>query len=441
MSRRDTAWIDSIKPVSGKQVIKFDPQQKGLSLLVSYAGTRSWRAVVHHQGKLHAFGLGKYPAISLKEARAQAATFVANPKLLLEAKQSKKQAKLEAQTARTFKEVAEQFVEEYVVAKKNLRSKGEIERILKRYVFRGPDGRRRWEHLMFVDITPDHVDKLLQNVVSDVRAGRYRKSSRLLATAGGERQADAVYAILSKMTQWYKLKNRTTYTSPMILSGMRESSYAERVRRRVLTDDEIRLFWKACDAVTYGGFAKLLLLTAQRRDKLTTMKWADLKDGVWEIDQVDREKGNAGALKLPEVALGIVNAQPKFAKNPYVFAGRHGRGHFNGHGPLKSAIEDKLSELVEEWKQTANPDAKVPFAERWTFHDLRRTARTLFSKLTKNSFLAERVLGHKLKGIEAVYNQYDYFEEKSEALAALASYIDRLVNPVENVVHLHERRR
>jgi hypothetical protein len=39
---------------------------------------------------------------------------------------------------------------------------------------------------------------------------------------------------------------------------------------------------------------RLLLLTAQRRDKVATMKWDDIEDGVWAIVAEPREKGHAG---------------------------------------------------------------------------------------------------------------------------------------------------
>ena len=51
------------------------------------------------------------------------------------------------------------------------------------------------------------------------------------------------------------------------------------------------------------------------------MKFADITPaGVWEIATEPREKGNAGALKLPEQARTIIEAQPRVNGNPYVFA-------------------------------------------------------------------------------------------------------------------------
>jgi integrase len=57
-------------------------------------------------------------------------------------------------------------------------------------------------------------------------------------------------------------------------------------------------------------------------------------------------------------------------------------------------------------------------AERFTPHDLRRTVRTRLAALGISDVVAERVLGHKLQGILAVYNRYDYDQEKRQALEA-----------------------
>ena len=53
-----------------------------------------------------------------------------------------------------------------------------------------------------------------------------------------------------------------------------------------------------------------------------------IADGVWTIASVEREKGNAGKLVLPQVARDIVAAQPMIDDNPHVFAGSlRGRRH------------------------------------------------------------------------------------------------------------------
>src|SRR5262249_42743083 len=136
----------------------------------------------------------------------------------------------------------------------------------------------------------------------------------------------------------------------------------ERARSRILSDDELRLVWKAAEANgTYGAFIRVLLLTAQRREKVAQLRWDDLHGNIWVIKTKPREKGNAGELVLPQVALDIINAQPRFEGNPHVFGGR-------GSSPMHDGNRKQLF------------DAKLPPMPNWVLHDLRRTARSLMSR-------------------------------------------------------------
>lgn len=60
--------------------------------------------------------------------------------------------------------------------------------------------------------------------------------------------------------------------------------------------------------------------------------------------------------------------------------------------------------------------------EPWSCHDLRRTVRTNLSALGVAPHVAEKVLGHKLAGMLAIYDQYDYVREQIEAMNKLADY-------------------
>ena len=70
---------------------------------------------------------------------------------------------------------------------------------------------------------------------------------------------------------------------------------------------ELRKVWKSAeDAGTFGAIVRLLLLTAQRRDQVTSMRWADLDGDVWHMPVEERAKGVGGDLKLPPAALDII---------------------------------------------------------------------------------------------------------------------------------------
>jgi hypothetical protein len=49
------------------------------------------------------------------------------------------------------------------------------------------------------------------------------------------------------------------------------------------------------------------------------------------------------------------------------------------------------------------------------------------------------VLGHRIAGVEGIYDRHSYAAEKGHALLALAALVERIVNPPSNnVVALRE---
>ena len=52
----------------------------------------------------------------------------------------------------------------------------------------------------------------------------------------------------------------------------------------------------------------------------------------------------------------------------------------------------------------------------FTLHDLRRTARTQLGALGVRREVAERCLGHAIRGVEGTYDRHDYFKERRVAL-------------------------
>jgi integrase len=302
--------------------------------------------------------------------------------------------------AGTFKTVAEDWVREYV-DEKRLRSRYEIVRHLTAYVF--PE----WEKRPIYDIRRADVNKLLDGIKRN----------------HGRTQADAVLATVRSIMTWYATRD-DRYNSPLVPKmGRDQRTSNERARSRILDDGEIRAVWRACGEMgTYGALVKELLLSGQRLTKVAAMQWDDISDdGVWTIRAEEREKGTAGKLKLPKLALDIVEQQPRIKGNPHVFAAARGKGPLNGFSKCKAELNGKLAKDMPAW----------------VLHDLRRTARSLMARAKVADNVAERTLGHAIRGIEAVYNRHDYFEEKADALTRLAALVEMILNPPEgNVIAL-----
>jgi integrase len=282
------------------------------------------------------------------------------------------------------------------VDKNGLRTAPELRRVVRAYIL------PHWGDRPFVGILRSEIAKLLDYVEDN----------------NGAHQADAVLSVLRMAGGWYR-NREDDYVSPF--TGIkRRVAKPNRKRSRTLNDAEIRAVWLAADkAGPFGGLVLLLLLTAQRLEKVRTLRWSDVSpDGVWTIATAPREKGNAGSLKLPDRALKIIEAQPRLVSNHFVFAGNNGGAKAFDHR-AKIAF-DQLCGVTS-----------------WRLHDLRRTARSLMSRAGVLNDHAELVLGHARPGVEGTYDLHKYHNEKASALAELAALIEHIVNS-GNVVPTHE---
>jgi len=374
--------VAAIKP-RAKTYTHSDPMLPGHYVRVTPTGSKSFVAVARDpRGKQVWTTIANAALIGIEEAREEAREVIKRVK-----------AGQDRAGPQSFESVANEWLHRHVNAK-GLRSVYEYKRLLHKHLL--PE----WGGRDFTSIKRTDVAKLLDTVEDEA----------------GARSADYVLSLISGIANWYA-KRDGEYVSPLI-RGMYRHSIKDRARTRILSDDEIRAIWSAyAPGHIYGDLLKLALLTGQRQDKVASMRWEDISiDRAWHVPNGTREKGAGGAMVLPSMALDIIKARPRFASNPYVFAGRD--SYIKGFAKLKRAL-----------------DAKVPIAP-WQFHDLRRTARSLMSRAGIRPDIAERVLGHAIRGVEGTYDRHQYREEKAHALNALAALIESIINPSDNVVAL-----
>jgi integrase len=213
----------------------------------------------------------------------------------------------------------------------------------------------------------------------------------------------------------------------------------ERSRNRVLTDYEIRLFWRATEVVGWpaGMLARMLLLTGQRRDEVGAMTWGeiDLETATWRLTGTRVKNKREHAISLAAPALRVLEGLPRInGANGYVFT-ISGAKPVKGFSRMKNKIDAAMLEIAREDDPTAK---EIP---RWTFHDLRRTAASNMAALGTAPHVIEAVLNHAsgtIRGVAAVYNRYRYDDEKRAALEAWGRRVERLANgeAVSNVVTL-----
>jgi integrase len=261
------------------------------------------------------------------------------------------------------------------------------------------------------------VERLAYPAIGSKDIGEIKRSDivRMLDTVEDENgpvMATRLLAYVRKVFNWHATR-ADDFNSP-IVRGMARVSAKERERQRVLSDDELRAVWQAAEAARtpFGHLVQFILLTGCRRSEATGIARSELKGTDWTLPAA-RNKVKVDLLRpLSAQALALLPA----GDGKFVF------------GDLTNV----------HWRVAALQ--KASGTSDWTLHDLRRTARTLMSRAGVAPDIAEQCLGHVIGGVRGVYDRHEFAEEKARAYEALASLIERIIDPpADNVTPLKRR--
>jgi integrase len=302
--------------------------------------------------------------------------------------------KQESATENAFKAICEEFFRRDGA---RLRTKGDREDDLRRLAY----------------------PKLGNKPIEDIRRTDVIRLLDDVADNNGLVMADRLLAYMRRVMNWHASRS-DTYNSP-IVRGMARTKGRERARERILTDDEVRAVWRAAEAspTPYTRLLRFILLTGARRAEAAEMARQELDGAIWTLPAARNKTKQDLARPLTEQALEIL---PERA-GEFVFSTGGGYTPIGGFSKFKLAFDETCG------------------VKGWTVHDLRRTARTLMSRAGVPADVAERCLGHVLPGVRGTYDRHQYLPEMRRAYEALASLLDRIVNPpADNVTAIAQRR-
>jgi integrase len=196
-------------------------------------------------------------------------------------------------------------------------------------------------------------------------------------------------------------------------------------RQRVLGDAELRDVWHAAAATGYpfGPLVQLLALTGQRLNDVASARWTDIDlDAAMLRVPPERFKTEAAhEVPLAPRAVAILRKLPRFSGS-FVFTTTSGARPLSGFAKMKARLDETIAKQRKKDGREEMPN--------WVLHDLRRTLRTrLVGDLGTDAYIAERVIGHALPGLNAVYDQGSHRGPKRQALEAWAARLLSIVEP------------
>jgi len=233
-----------------------------------------------------------------------------------------------------------------------------------------------------------------------------------VAASGRGYHANRTCAVLSKFFAWLVARDALTF-SPV--TGV-ERPHKEKIRSRVLTDDELRVLWLACGHEGASGEAiRLMTLTGARRGEVGEMsrREVDQDHQLWNLPAERTKNGRPHTIPLSTQAWTLIEARPRFAGCDFVFT-IDGKRVVNNWDEVKHRISAKAGITASSWR----------------LHDLRRTCASGMQRLGVLVPVIEKALNHTsgtFRGIVGVYQTHDYADEVRVALQRWADRVEEIV--------------
>jgi len=263
-----------------------EPNSNGFVLRVFPSGERSFAFIYKFQGRKRRLTLGKYPTMSLKQAKIEhrkALNLLKNDDQ--DPATEKQHQKSEMRDASTIAGLIEEYLEKH--AKPNKRSWREDQRILYKDVLPA------WGRRKAKDITKRDVIQLLDKIKE----------------RGAPIIANRTFACMRKMFKFAR-KRALLVFSPC---DDVEVPATENVRDRYLTAEEIRTFWHGLNDSKMLESTKLalkfLLVTAQRKGEAINAEWSeiDLAAALWTIPKSKAKNKRTHRVPLSKLALELLS--------------------------------------------------------------------------------------------------------------------------------------
>ncbi|OJW51793.1 MAG: recombinase XerD [Alphaproteobacteria bacterium 41-28] len=348
--------LDSLSlPKVGKRFYVYDTKVRGLEMMVTAQGSKSFKVYRKLNEKPIRVTLGKYPEMTVEQARTEAQKVITE--MLKGKNPNDEKKKLRAET--TFEDMFSLFLERY--SKHNKKTWQADARTVPRFL-------GHWFRKKLSAITKQEIQSLHEKIRTE--NGLYQ-ANRLL---------ERIKAIYNKAIEW-------GWEGVNPAQGIKK--FKEKSRDRFLHPDELPSFFESLDAEqndTIRDYIYVSLFTGVRRSNVLAMRWEDIHFERREWLVPETKNGEHLRVHLVESVIDILKTRvEKYGRREWVFEGSGKTGHL---------MEPKMG-----WKRILDRAG----IKDLRLHDLRRTLGSWQAATGANSYMIGHSLGHKNSQSTAVY--------------------------------------
>jgi len=363
-------------PEVGKRVDYFDTTTNHLTLRVSHVGTKSFVLYRKIDGVAERLTLGRYPAMSIDQARRMVAQHNGSIAIGQNPAEEKRSMRQES----TLGEVFGRYMVEYAKPRKK---SWEIDE--QRYNVH----LIHWQNKKLSAIKKQHVQKLLVHIAENQRfiEGIDKVGRRKVKKVGGKGASNQILRLLRKV---FNQAIDWGWDGDNPCSRLKE--YKSQSRDRFLEGDELPKFFEALGEepnTTARDYILASLLTGARRTNVLEMRWdqINLEREEWYIPET--KNGESQRLPLISAMLTLLKDRKAEANgSEWVFPSHGSTGH--------------LTNPDKTWKRVLSRAGIEDVRGTW-LHDLRRSMGSWQANTGASLSVIGKSLNHKNVNTTAIY--------------------------------------
>ncbi|MGJ0624112.1 tyrosine-type recombinase/integrase [Xenorhabdus bovienii] len=370
------------KPYSGQSELS---DMDGLGIRISPKGVILFQFRYRWQGKPQRLSLGRYPAVSLREARI----VVGDLRTMLDqGKDPKCYKNSETEKSFTVRDCLNYWVDTYV----NVSLRKNTQDLYNALVIK-------------------HMQSAFEGTpISDITAKqwmeRFTEEERI-----NPRRARSLFVQLKSAVSWC-IRRQMVDDCPLMKINPKDVGEKTAVGDTVLTYRELARIWLAIErsraATSNKLLHQMLMLWGARGSelRLSTESEFNLIDGLWSLP-AEHNKTKAVIRRPIFSQIRPLLGKAMLTYDNILFPGA------DINQPITISAANRY---VLRLRNTLDMGY-------WRAHDFRRSLATLLSEEGVAPHVIEKMLGHKLGGIMAVYNKHDWLDEQRDAYELYADKI------------------
>jgi integrase len=342
-------------PEKGKTGYYYDEKSRGLGLYVTASGTRTFFVYRKIEGKPERIKLGRFPDMSIEQARKQAGITNSNIDMGENPQEEKRKKRQEI----TFGEFFEIYMQDYA-----------------------KDNKKTWnQDKHYYDSTLTH---LKDRKITSISKNDIKQIQKDCGEKRGKHLANRVLALV-----------RSMYNKAEDLIGVKVDNpaagikfFPEVSRERFLKQEEFAKFFCALNEYqneTLKDYIYISLYTGARKTNVLEMRWDQVSFASKEWRIPETKNGTSQTIPLVDPAIDILRRRKSQNKGPWVFPGDGKTGH--------------LVEPKKGWRSILTSAG----IKDLRLHDLRRTLGSWQAISGTPLHIISKTLNHKTAQATNIY--------------------------------------